>query len=313
MQELEEDEAQTPVAIVKTTNRAAGIPRAVELLGDSDFSGREVYLKGSYNSAHPFPATTHPDSLSASVKFLRSKGSSAITLVERSGMGLTREVMEMLGVLERIRELGIAFLPLEDLSAQDWAQIDLPGSHWKNGIEAPRFLTGESCVVQICNLRTHRFGGEFSASLKNSIGLIAKQSSTNAQQNYMEELHSSPHQCSMIAEVNQVYSPQLLIMDVVQTFIEGGPESGQIADPGIIAASRDRVALDAVGIAILRHFGAEFPLDRGSVFDQKQIKRSVEIGLGVRSAAQIHLIADDDESRILASRLSNLLGDTPLF
>ncbi len=313
MQEPQEDIGQTPVAIVKTANRADGIPRAVELLGDSDFTGRDVYLKGSYNSAHPFPATTHPESLFAAVKFIKSKGGSAITLVERSGMGLTREVMEKLGALERIRELGMAFLPLEDLAVKDWAQIDLPDSHWKNGIEGPRFLTKESCVVQICNLRTHRFGGEFSASLKNSIGLIAKHSSIDPQHNYMEELHSSPHQCSMIAEVNQIYSPQLLIMDVVQTFIEGGPESGRITNPGIIAASRDSVAVDAVGIAILRHFGAEFPLDRGTVFDQKQIKRSVEIGLGVRSAKQIHLIADDDESRILASRLSNLLDDSPLL
>lgn len=313
MEEQEEDKKRTPVAIVKTTDRETGVPRAIELLGDSGFTGRDVYLKGSYNSAHPFPATTHPESLSAAVKFLKAQGSNAITLVERSGMGLTREVMEKLGVLERIRELEIAFLPLEDLSAKDWVRIDLPDSHWENGIEAPRLLTRESCVVQICNLRTHRFGGEFSASLKNSIGLIAKNSSMNAQQNYMEELHSSPHQCRMIAEVNQIYSPHLLIMDAAQTFIEGGPESGQIADPGIIAASRDRVALDAVGIAILRHFGAGFPLDRGTVFDQWQIKRSVEIGLGVRSAKQIHLIADDDESRILASRLSNLLEDSPLF
>jgi len=313
MKRQEEEKTRASVAIVKTTDREIGIARAVELLGDTDFAGKDVYLKCSYNSAHPFPATTHPESLSAAVRLLREKGSREITLVERSGMGLTREVMEKLGALERVRELEISFLPLEEMAANEWKRMDLPDSHWENGIEVPSLLSQESCVVQVCNLRTHRFGGEFSAALKNSIGLIAKHSSMNSQQNYMEELHASPYQCQMIAEINQIYSPQLLIMDVVQTFTGGGPESGQIADPGIIAASRDRVALDATGIAILRHFGAGFPLDRRGVFDQKQIKRSVELGLGVRSAQQIHLIAGDDESRILASRLKNLLDESPLF
>ena len=36
-------------------------------------------------------------------------------------------------------------------------------------------------------------------------------------------------------------TPELLIMDAMQVFVQGGPESGRTADPGI-AASRDRVA-----------------------------------------------------------------------
>jgi uncharacterized protein (DUF362 family) len=313
VREKKKEEPIVSVAIVKTTDRESGIPRAVGLLGDINFAANDVYLKCSYNSPHPFPATTHPKSLSAAVKLLKTKGSDKITLVERSGMGLTRDVMEKLGAVEQIRELGISFQPLEELAPNRWKQVELPDSHWKRGIEAPRFLSQESCVVQVCNLRTHRFGGEFSAAIKNSIGLIAKYSAMNSQQNYMEELHASPHQCQMIAEVNQIYAPKLAIMDAVQAFIEGGPESGQIADSGIIAASRDRVALDATGIAILRHFGAGFPIDRGTIFEQKQIKRSAELGLGVRSARQIRLITEDDESRILASRLTNLLNDSPLF
>jgi len=305
----QEEEASVPVAIVKTTDRKTGIPRAVKLLGGTNFAGRNVCLKCSYNSPHPYPATTHPESLSAAVALLRTSGSGDITLVERSGMGLTREVMSKLGTLERIRDLEVSFLPLEELPAGEWKRFDLADSHWENGIEGPRFLSDGSCIVQVCNLRTHRFGGEFSGALKNSIGLIAKYSSTDSQRNFMEELHASPCQCEMIAEVNQIYSPELTIMDVVKTFIEGGPESGRVADPGIIAASRDRVALDAAGVAILRHFGAGFPLDRGDVFDQGQIKRAVELRLGIRSAKQIDLVTDDDESRVLAERLKNLLDD----
>jgi len=69
----------------------------------------------------------------------------------------------------------------------------------------------------------------------------------------------------------------------------------------------DRVALDAIGLALLRHFGAGFPLNRGAVFDQAQIKRAADLGLGVRSARQISVVTDDEPSRVFAARMANLL------
>jgi uncharacterized protein (DUF362 family) len=304
------EDLRAPVAIVKTADRKAGIRKAVELLGETSFDGKEVYLKCNYNSPDPYPATTHPEALGAAVRLLKAKGSRRIILTERSGMGVTREVLELLGALELIRQLKITFLPLEELAAEEWQRVDIPGSHWENGIEVPDFLLQKTCVVQVCNLKTHRFGGQFSASLKNSLGLIAKYSARDSQRNYMQELHASQDQCQMIAEANQVYSPTLAIMDAVQVFIKGGPESGELADSGVIAASWDRVALDAVGLALLRHHGAGPPLNRGAIFDQEQIKRAAELGLGVRSAKGIDLLTDDGESRILALRLDALLEET---
>jgi uncharacterized protein (DUF362 family) len=295
------------VAIVKTTDRKTGIPRAAAMLEEASFSEKDVYLKCNYNSPDNFPATTHPDALRTAVKLLRAKECRNIILVERSGMGLTREVLKELGTTDLIRQLKVTFLPLEEVTADQWQRVYFPESHWKDGIEVPRFLNQEACVVQVCNLNTHRFGGQFSASLKNSIGLIAKYDSKDPQKNYMRELHDSPNQCQMIAEVNQAYSPQLMIMDAVQSFIDGGPESGEVANPGVIAASKDRVALDAVGLAMLRHFGAGFPLNQGAIFDHAQIKRAAELGLGVRSPKQIRLMTDDEASRVLAARLGDLL------
>jgi uncharacterized protein (DUF362 family) len=298
-----------PVAIVKGTNRRQCIQKAVSLLGEVDFRGKDVYLKCSYNSADSYPATTHPEALGAAAELIRSKGGRSITLPERSGMGLSREILEKLGTLELLRQLDIAFLPLEEMAAGDWQKMDLPGSHWKDGIEVPKFLTQKACVVQLCNLKTHRFGGQFSASLKNSIGLIAKHAPADRKRNYMKELHISRYQCQMIAEVNQVYSPELVIMDAMQVFVKGGPESGELASPGIIAAARDRVALDAVGVALLQHLGAQTLLDQGAAFEQEQLKRAVELKLGVQSPKDIHLRTENKETLFLADKLLNLLNE----
>ncbi len=303
------DAVGSPVSIVKTADRSAGIRKALELLGEIRFEGKEVYLKCNYNSPDPFPASTHPEALTTTVGYLKAKGSHRIILAERSGMGSSRDIMNKLGTLELIRQLEIEVMPLEELSAENWRNVDIPGSHWSSGVEVPGFLQ-QACVVQVCNLKTHRFGGQFSASLKNSIGLIAKYSSKDPQRNYMRELHASPYQCQMIAEVNQIYSPIIAIMDAVQAFIKGGPETGELADSRVIAASTDRVALDAVGLALLRQLGAGFPLNQGSIFNQEQIKRATELGLGARSGKDIRLLTDDNESRMLALKLETLLNES---
>jgi uncharacterized protein (DUF362 family) len=305
----EPDQTTVPVTIVKGNDRKHCIQKAVSLLRNVSFKGKDVYLKCSYNSPDPYPATTHPETLRAAAELIKSLGSQSIILAERSGMGSSRQILETLGALELLRQLDITFLPLDEMAAGDWQKIDLPGSHWKDGIEVPKFLAQKACVVQVCNLKTHRFGGQFSASLKNSIGLIAKYAPTDRKRNYMQELHISRYQCQMIAEVNQVYSPELLIMDAMQVFVKGGPESGELASPGIIAASRDRVALDAVGVGILQQFGSQTLLDQGAVFEQEQLKRAAELKLGVQAAKDIRLRADDKESRFIAAKLANLLND----
>ena len=226
-------------------------------------------------------------------------------------MGSSRVILGELGTMESIKKLGINFLPLEELESERWQKVDLPESHWKNGIEAPDFVVQKGCVVQVCNLKTHRFGGKFSASLKNSLGLIAKHSSKTSY-NYMEELHSSLSQRLMIAEVNQIYTPELIIMDAVQCFISGGPETGELADSGVIAASRDRVALDATGYAILRRFTPRRIREYGPIFEEEQIKRAAELGLGVTSPEEIQLVTDDDASSLFAEGIKNLLSKAPL-
>ena len=45
-------------------------------------------------------------------------------------------------------------------------------------------------------------------------------------------------------------------------------------------ASTDRIALDAVGVATLRIYGTTGEVENGSIFEQEQIARAVELGLG---------------------------------
>lgn len=309
-QEPAPDKPATPVALVHGQPRAAAVRRALELLGHPAVDGRDVYLKASYNSAEPFPASTDPEMLRAVVRALRDLHCRRILLVERSGMGVSSEIWRETGLMEILKSLQVTPLPLEALEPDRWRREELPGSHWKHGVEVPWFLGPDACVVQICNLKAHRFGGIYSGSLKNSVGLLAKRGLVDGRPyNYMEELHSASDQRLMIAEINQLYKPAVVLMDATKVLVDGGPDRGKVVSAEVILASRDRVALDAAGVALLRIHGATGRLARIPVFQQDQIRRAAELDLGVRSASEMNFLPADETSRRLMYRLKANLSE----
>jgi len=302
-------ETEATVALIQGAERLAAVRTAWELLGKPDLGTTEIYLKGSYGSDSHFPATTHPETLRAIVRILRESGCRRLVLVERSGMGTTRQVWDSLGVTDLARQLEIELLALDDLAPAGWIARDLAGSHWKRGLEVPALLTKEAVSVQFSNLKAHRFGAHYSGSLKNALGVVSKRSHSGQDHNFMLELHESADQRLMIAEASQVFHPRVSFMDAVQVFVTEGPERGEVADPGVITASSDRVALDAIGLAILRLYGARIPGSRRNIFEQDQIKRAAELGLGVKDPEQIRFVTPDTRSQAMAIRLKTLISN----
>ncbi len=301
-----EEPAMAHVAFIKTRDRIEGVRRALKLLGINPIQGKRVLLKPNFNSAHPTPGSTHNDTLRTLIEELRHMGAQAITVADRSGMGNTRDVMQRKGIFTLALELGVEVLVLDDLGQEDWVMVQPPNSHWQRGFPFARPCLEADAVVQTCCLKTHRFGGHFTLSLKNSVGLVAKHIPGDTY-NYMNELHNSSHQRRMIAEINVAYTPALIVMDGVEAFVTGGPESGERVWAEVVLAGTDRVAMDAVGVAILRHFGTTSEVSRGPIFQQEQIARAVELGLGVEGPQKIQLLTDDPESAAYAAQIRQIL------
>ena len=77
----------------------------------------------------------------------------------------------------------------------------------------------------------------------------------------------------------------------------------------VVLAGMDRVALDAVGVAILRKFGTTDTVSRGRIFDVEQIAHAAALGLGVGSAEQITLLTDDPASAAYAAEIETILHE----
>jgi uncharacterized protein (DUF362 family) len=295
------------VFILKTSNRAASVKKLLSQFALDEYSDKRVALKANFNSDDAFPASTHPDTLQAIVENLQAANVDSITLAERSGMGNTRQVLENTGVFKLSEKLGFEAVVLDELTKDEWVKVDHAGTHWLKGfLIAKPFLDADK-VVQTCCLKTHRFGGHFTLSLKNSVGLVAKKVPGSIY-DYMWELHGSPFQRLMIAEINKHYNADLIVMDGINAFISGGPERGDLVEPNLMLASEDRVAIDAVGLAILRIFGATQHVDKGSIFELDQLRRAAELGIGVKSASEIRLTPLNDESHWIVGKIERELA-----
>jgi len=291
------------VLLIQTDNRIDGIKRIITYFKEKfdSFQDKKIVIKPNFNTADPAPAST--DITIIKEILINLKDASKISIVERSGPANTRETMQTIGLFDLQKEIG--GFDIIDLSQSDtkWVKIVNEGTkHWKDGfLFSKAILDADETILLPC-LKTHQYGGHFTLSLKLATGLVPRDG-----YEYMKELHSSKDQRKMIAEVNQPFKPSLIILDGVDAFIDGGPAKGTLKHPNIMLASTDRIAIDAVGVAILRHLGTTPDVQNGSIFEQDQIARAVELNLGVKSASEIKLVSDRPESEDYIHKVLKIL------
>jgi uncharacterized protein (DUF362 family) len=293
---------KTEIYIAGAQDRRSGVERVLAQIDLSGFSGASVAIKANYNSADPPPASTHINTLDAICSEILEQKPSGLSLGERSGMGNTRTVLNEMGVTALSRERGFALIVLDELERNGWHEIQAPGLHWSRGFFLANVFARADRVVQTCCLKTHRYVGHFTLSLKNSVGIAAKRV-PGLNYDFMNELHGSSYQRTMIAEINKFYRTDLIVLDAVEGFSSGGPDHGKLIRPGIMIAGTDRVAIDAVGVALLRSFGTVPDVMNGEIFELGQIARAAELGVGVTSANQIKLVPLDKAGEATAQKI----------
>ncbi len=287
------------IALVKTHDRKQGVRDVMKLLDVPSPEGQRVLVKPNFNTADPAPGSTHNDTLEEIVRELKERDARSITLGERSGPPETRKVMEEKGIPDMAAEFGFNIVDFETIEESDWVPFNPPGSHWEGGLFLPRPILDSDYVLSTCCLKTHAYGGVFTMSLKLAVGMTPK--------NLMRQLHRSPDMRRMIAEINAGYHPKLVIMDGVEAFVDGGPSDGKKVDAGVFLAGSDRVALDAVGLAVLKDLGSNSTIMDTNIFDQEQIRRAVELGLGVGRPDLIKIVTGDEASRAYAEHIQSVL------
>lgn len=295
---------QSNVSLVNTENRKTGVVSSIKSLGINPVKNKNVLIKPNFNTADVTPGSTHNDTLVALVEEIWKMGAKSVSLGERS-YPLTQEVMEQKGILPLLEKLEVQIVNFDDLEGKGWVEFKPKDSHWENGFRIARPIVEAECLICTCCLKTHQFGGVFTMSLKNSVGVVPTRRHGYA---YMSELHGSTHQRKLIAEINAPFQPDLIVLDGIDAFTDGGPATGTRAKANVFLASTDRVAIDAVGVAILKSLGSNNRIMNTKIFEQEQIARAVEIGLGASSPAEIEINSTDEQSREYGDRIRSILN-----
>lgn len=273
------------VALVRGEGVGQMVRRAVELAGGfvGLSSGATVLIKPNVNSDDPYPGTTNPEVVRAVVELVKEYGSSRIVVADRSNPSYdTLPAMKKVGIYQAAIEAGAEVIPLEDY---EWVGVDPSGAeNWPGGFEFSALPQEVDYMITLPVTKTHIIAG-YTMALKNTVGLIHPRSRS--------VLHSKGERQfgAMLAEINLARPADFVVMDGTRAFITGGPSHGELREPNLILATSDLVAAEVVGLAILKNLGAPELLARDS-WDEVQVARAVELGLGVSDGSQIDLVGE---------------------
>ena len=207
--------------------------------------GDKVLVKPNFNSDDPPPASTDLSFLKAMVEILLELGAK-VTIGESSG-GIwrpTTNVFRKLGLYEFARKLGVGLIAFEE-KGNEWVRIRINGDYL-HVVTVPRSAYEADRLVYLPCLKTHRLA-RYSGALKLAFGFVAP--------GERRAFHLSARE-EKLAEVNLCWQPDLIVMDGRKAFVSGGPQTGEIVEPGLILASGDLVAIDVEAVKVLLGYQA---------------------------------------------------------
>jgi uncharacterized protein (DUF362 family) len=281
------EKAKTGIARGGTAEES--VRKAIAMAGGMDFidAGSTVLVKPNVNSDDPPPATTSPAVLSAVIAALRERRPGRIIVGDRSVYwGDTREYMKTTGIYDAARLAGAEVVDLEEAG---WVQArPRSASGWGQSLKVSKLAREVDYIVSVPVIKSHKIA-TFSLGLKNTLGMV---SPADRLDKLHEHNYEEPAFGNMIAEANLALKPDFVVMDGTSVMVRGGPFFGETSSPGLVVASRDIVANDVVGLAIMKALGTKTEIQEKSPWDQPQIRRASELGLGAKSPADIELHID---------------------
>jgi len=246
------------------------IGKALDLLGGwKKFiqEGDVVLIKPNFNTADPFPASTDLEFLKAVVELVYNCGVKIVMIGDSSTMSLnTRKVMEELGVfdLEKMERPPRIYV----FEERKWIKKEIPGAKYLKKVSLTEYLDRADKLILLPCLKTHSWA-QFTGSLKLSVGFMEPTQRIGLHIRHLQE---------KIAELNKLINPDLIIMDARKCFINKGPAEGEVREPGLILASKDRVAIDVEGIKIIQSSEGN-SLKNIDPWELPQIKKAREFGI----------------------------------
>ena len=310
------------LAVVGGADVDARVRRAVELAGGLDEikAGDTVFIKPNavYAAVGTTAIITSLEVLSAVIRLIKEHDPGHIVVGDRSARQINNQdlVLEQSGMQAAALAAGadeVYPAPSPATNPDAWVLLQPPhfDETWSaaGGVLAMRKIIEADHLISVPVCKNHRYAG-YSLSMKTFIGAVG-----DSARDVMHFTIGDPERLSRdISLLNQMFTPLMTILDATTCLINGGPEGlpadSVRTDRGLILASRDRIALDAGGLSLIKLGLASTPVPTPDqvynlaistrVWDYPQIRHGIEVGLGVSSADLVEILFDsvDDSADI---------------
>jgi len=271
------------VGLSRNKDTLESVKAAVELAGGLGIKkGSTVLIRPNANTADLPPGSTNPEVLRGAIRAAKACDPEKVIVAEKSMTTLeTEKVLKELGLWQAAEAEGVEeILTFDEMKRR---HVEPRGAYsWLYGFDVPEFLESIDYTIALPVIKTH-WTATFTMGLKSQISITSDR-----------DRRQLPHGQgwdtlfgNMIAESNLVHKPDFYISDATKCFVTEGPNIGTLREPDIVLASSDVIANDAVGLALLKTLGTIPKIRDQSVWAQPQIKRALELNLGVHSREEI--------------------------
>ncbi len=280
------------------------VRKSVELIGGLNkivHPQDKVLLKVNVLNADPpeKAVTTHPAVLKAVIRLVKEAGGKPV-VGDAPGIAYkdAEKAWQITGLKKAAEEEGAEVVTFR------WArQVESSFSKKVPYLHIAREALDADVVISIPKLKTHSFA-LFTGAIKNLYGTIPGFRK--------KELHARAPKprdfARLMADILFTIHPALAIMDGIIGMEGNGPAAGSPRKVGLVLASRDLVALDAVASSIIGY----------DPLDVDIIRIAAEKGLGVAELGKIDVKGTDLEKVKLddfelVSNINTLLNKIPSF
>ena len=277
-----QQEDRSRVVLVAGGNPERLVYECLQRLGAEEklqAAGKRILVKPNIVSGSPAPTTTNPEVVRAVCQWLKERGAETVWVGDMSAVMTlgTRSSMKTSGIELAAREAGALPVYFEE---HEWIPVSLPRARYLDQVPVSEYVVNADLVINLPVIKSHKWA-TYSVCMKNFVG------ATHGR--YRPYMIDSEHWEEIVSEINAAYRPDLNIVDGTKVMYAGGPWRGDEAEMGLILAGGDRIACDAVAVALMKTFPTHQRMKDRGVWEQTQIRHAQELGLGIEGPHSLEL------------------------
>lgn len=251
----------TPVVVILASNRSQATQKALGLLNVT-LAGKNVFVQPTLHAARPSPFSTHTHVLATLARHCRSHDCASLLVATRHPGQPTQPLFRAKQFPTMARELNFELLALDELPSHQWRLITPEPSAWDQGFAMPRQLLDADLYIQLSSALATAQAPHLEMALSGARGLLAS-IVPGTPHSLINELEGCDDPVPRLGELVGARPPDLVLLDAIDV----APAPGRTERCGVFVAGIDPLAVDAVGLALLRRHSPVAALAEGSIFD----------------------------------------------